>query len=192
MGDMSQSVRRRTRPWIAATTVVAAMAAAAFTAGCDRGSPPPTSDAVRDTADQVLYNITMDLSIDGIRRIRLMADTVYNYQSAQVAELLGVRVEFYTTTGQLQSTVTSVEGTYNYVTEDMEARGDVLAVTPDNRRLTTEILRYSRAQGTITGPEAFVYDSPEQHLEGDGFTSDPDFHDVLATRPREGRVTGDQ
>lgn len=176
---------------IGLSTVAVVLAAAAFTVGCDQGSPPPTSDAVRDTADQVLYDITMDLSIDGIRRIRLMADTVYNYQSAQLAELLGVRVEFYTTEGQLQSTVTSVEGTYNYVTEDMEARGDVVAVTPDGRRLTTETLRYSRAQGTITGPEAFVYDSPEQHLEGDGFTSDPDFRDVLATRPREGRVTGD-
>jgi LPS export ABC transporter protein LptC len=173
-------------------TAVIVIAGALVTAGCDRGSPPPTSTAVRDTADQVLYDITMDLSIDGVRRIRLEADSVYNYQSSQIADLLGVRVQFYTPAGGLSSTVTSIEGTYNYHTEDMEARGDVVAVTPDGRRLTTEVLRYSRAQGTITGPEAFVYDSPDQHLEGDGFTSDPDFRDVLATRPREGRVTGDR
>ena len=164
------------------------VAALAATAGCDRGQPPPTAESVRDTADQVGYNITMDLSIDGVRRIRLRADTVYNYQASQLAELLGLTVEFFGPNGELSSTVTAEEGTYEFRTEDMEARGDVVAVTPEGRRLTTEVLRYSRASGQITGPEAFVFDGPEgQHLEGDGFQADPEFRDVTTTRPREGR-----
>lgn len=157
--------------------------------GCDRGQPPPTAESVRDTADQVLWNMTMDLSIDGIRRIRVRADTVYNYQASQLAELIGLHVEFFRPNGELQSTVTAEEGTYEYRTEDMEARGDVVAVTPDGRRLTTEVLRFTRASGEITGPEAFVYDGPEgQHLEGDGFQADPEFTDVTTDRPAEGRA----
>jgi hypothetical protein len=70
----------------------------------------------------------------------------------------------------------------------MEARGDVVARTPDERVLTTEVLRFSRAREEISGPEAFVFDGPDGHLEGDGFTSDPDFRNVLTDRPRRGRV----
>jgi LPS export ABC transporter protein LptC len=157
--------------------------------GCDRGQPPPTAASVRDTADQVLWEMTMDLSIDGIRRIRVRADTVYNYQASQLAELVGLHVEFFRPNGELQSTVTAEEGTYEYRTEDMEARGNVVAVTPDGRRLTTEVLRFSRASGEITGPEPFVYDGPAgQHLEGDAFRADPEFSDVRAERPGEGRA----
>lgn len=71
----------------------------------------------------------------------------------------------------------------------MEARSNVIATTPDNRRLTTEILRYDRTNEQISGPSTFVFDSPDRHLEGDGFTADPDFRQVEAVRPREGRIT---
>lgn len=168
-------------------TYAAALAAAA--GACDRGQPPPTAESVRDTADQVLWEVTMDLTIDGVRRIQVRADTVYNYQASQLAELVGLHVEFYRPNGELQSTVTADEGTYEYRTEDMEARGNVVAVTPDGRRLTTETLRFSRASGEITGPEPFVYDGPGgQHLEGDAFRADPEFTDVRAERPGEGRA----
>jgi LPS export ABC transporter protein LptC len=110
------------------------------------------------------------------------------YQTAQIAELMGVRVEFYTSEGSLSSIVTSDEGTYEWRTENMEARGNVVARTPDNRELTTEVLRFDRASEQISGPEAFVFDGPDGHLEGDGFTSDPDFRDVRTTRPSRGRM----
>jgi hypothetical protein len=70
----------------------------------------------------------------------------------------------------------------------MEARGNVVARTPDDRELTTELLRFERASGRISGPEAFIFDSPSRHLEGDGFTSDPGFRDVVATGARAGRI----
>jgi hypothetical protein len=70
----------------------------------------------------------------------------------------------------------------------MEARGNVVAVTPDERRLRTEILNYNRARHEITGPEAFVFDAPDRHLEGDGFVADPEFTDVQATGARRGTV----
>ena len=63
-----------------------------------------------------------------------------------------------------------------------------MAVTPDHRRLTTSILRFRRKDQSIVGPEAFVFDSPERHSEGEGFTSDPDFKNVVTQRPKRGTV----
>jgi LPS export ABC transporter protein LptC len=156
--------------------------------GCDEGGPPPTSGALPDTADQVLYGVAHNVTIDGVLRIRLEADTIYFYETVQSAEMLGVVVQFYTPEGVLTSTVRSREGTYQWRSGDMEARGAVVARTPDERVLTTEVLRFSRLREEISGPEAFVFDGPDGHLEGDGFTSDPDFRNVLTDRPRRGRV----
>ena len=166
--------------------IVGALGGAAL--GCEEGGPPPTAAAVPDTADQVLYGVTHWITLDGVRRIKIDSDTVYMYETSQIAELYGVRVEFYSEEGSLSSTVTSDEGTYELRTENMEARGNVIARTPDDRELTTELLRFDRASEKISGPEAFVFDSPDRHLEGDGFTSDPGFQDVLATGARAGRI----
>ncbi len=171
------------------SAVLLMVVAAASAWACDEETPPPTSAALRDTADQVLYGVTYLITIDGIKRIRLYSDTVYFYQPTQVADLVGVRVEFFSAQGALSSTVTALEGHYEWRTGSMEARGDVVATTPDDRRLTTDTLRYERDAERISGPSAFVFDSPDRHLEGDGFTADPDFRQVEAVRPREGRIT---
>ncbi len=154
---------------------------------CDAGEPPITV-AAPDTADQVLFGMGHTVTVEGVRRARVEADTAYFYQNSQVAELVGVTVEFFSDEGAVTSTVTSLEGTYLWRTGNMEARGDVVAVTPDDRRLTTSILRYDQAADRLSGPEQFVFDAPEQHLEGDGFTADPDFRNVFTDRPRRGRV----
>ena len=154
----------------------------------DAGGPPPTPVSLPDTADQVLYGVDHNVTIDGVRRIRLEADTVYFYQTSQTAELMGVKVEFYSVQGALRSTVISDEGTYEWRSGDMEARGNVIAHTPDERRLTTEVLAYDQRSEIISGPETFVFDAPDRHLEGDGFTADPDFTSVTTSRPRRGRI----
>jgi hypothetical protein len=33
-----------------------------------------------------------------------------------------------------------------------------------------------------------VFDAPDRHLEGESFTSDPEFKNVVTTRPRRGVV----
>jgi hypothetical protein len=36
----------------------------------------------------------------------------------------------------------------------------------------------------VSSDRPFVFDEPTRHIKGDGFTSDPDFKVVTATRPR--------
>ncbi len=179
-----KSVMRR----VICVTHVAALGLLLAAAGCGGSGEPPTTLAAADTADQVLYGFVHNVTLDGVLRARLTADTAFFYQGSQTALLYGVQVEFFTSLGEVSSTVTSNDGTYDWRTGDMEARGDVVAETPDNRVLTTTVLRYSRRGHQISGPEAFVFDAPDQHLEGDGFTADPDFTNVVTERPRRGRV----
>ena len=71
----------------------------------------------------------------------------------------------------------------------MEANDDVLVVSPDGRRLTTEVLRYDNATNTIATDQRFNFDRGAEHLEGNSFRSDPDFKNVVTDRPRG--VAGD-
>ncbi len=121
-------------------------------------------------------------------RTRVQADTAYFYQMSQRVRMRHIKVTFYSTVGAETSTVTADSGIYEWRTQNMQALGNVVAVTPDQRRLETSVLNYERNTHTITGPEAFVFDAPSRHLKGDGFTSDPEFKNVVTQRAREGTV----
>jgi LPS export ABC transporter protein LptC len=164
----------------AATFLVAALAGAA----CSDGARPTATVAAADTADQILYGMSYYVTVEGIRRARVQADTAYFYQPTQRAELVGVKVTFFNAAGEPTSTLTSREGTYHWRSGDMEGRGNVRVVTTDGRTLTTEVLRYHQARNEVESDRHFVHTRPDGRLEGDGFRSDPDFRDVVATRVR--------
>ena len=155
---------------------------------CSNAEAPPITTVAADSADQVHFQLVHNLTIDGIRRVILEADTAFFYMRAQRAEMVGMTVRFYSPVGIHTSTVTSLEGTYNWNDQSMEARLDVVAVTPDDRRLTTDTLRYDRNKNEISGPSAFLFCAPDRQLEGDAFVSDPEFRRVETTRPRRGQI----
>jgi len=151
---------------------------------CSSVDTPPTTVTSPDSADQVGYNVTHILTSDGIRRMRLEADSAYAYLRAQRHELFGITVTFYSPDGVETSTLTAREGTYDWRTGNMEARGDVVTVSPEGNRLETSVLQYDRARNQIVGPAPFHWRTPTQNVEGDGFTSDPELRNVQTTRAR--------
>jgi LPS export ABC transporter protein LptC len=148
---------------------------------CDSGIKPTATMTAADTADQSLFGMSHYVTDDGILRARLRADTAYFYSATQTAELRGVHVTFYDARGAETSTLVSREGIYRWRTGDMEARRNVLVVRTDGATLRTEVLRYSQAQNKVSSDRPFVFDEPNRHIEGKGFTSDPDFKVVTAT-----------
>lgn len=158
--------------------------------GCADAGEPPTRVSAPDSADQVLYGMVHHVTVEGVQRAQLEADTAYVYEGTQTIDLVAVTVRFYSATGQLTSTVTADSGRYDLRSRNMEAHGHVVAVTPDGRKLTTSVLRYDRASERISGPEAFTFDAPDKHLEGGSFTADTEFRDVVATSPRRGTARG--
>ncbi|MBA2459585.1 MAG: LPS export ABC transporter periplasmic protein LptC [Gemmatimonadales bacterium] len=167
-----------------------AMLAALPIAGCEEtGARPTATLQAPDSADQVLEGFSHYVTNEGVRRTRVEADTAYFYESSQVTELKNIKVIFYDLKGEESSTLTSKRGTYSWQDGSMEANDDVLVVSPDGRRLTTEVLRYDNATNTIATDQRFNFDRGTEHLEGNSFRSDPDFKNVVTDRPRG--VAGD-
>ena len=151
---------------------------------CDTGIKPTATISAADSADQVLDSMSHYMTSGGVQRAHVLADTAYFYSPSQTAELRQVHITFYDTRGAQTSTLTSREGTYHWRTGDMEARGSVVVVRTDGATLRTEVIRYSQAKNQVSSDRAFIFDEPTRHIEGEGFTSDPDFKVVTALRPK--------
>ena len=152
--------------------------------GCNTGIKPTATISAADSADQVLYNMSHYVTDDGVERAHVLADTAYFYSPLQTAELRNVHITFYDTRGAATSTLTAREGTDHWRTGDMEARGNVVVVRTDGATLRTEVLHYTQAKNQVFSNKPFVFDEPGRHIEGEGFTSDPDFKVVTAVRPK--------
>ncbi len=168
--------------WETGTLVLGLLAAPL--AACEGGIKPTATIASPDSADQMLLNMLHYVTDSGIQRARVRADTAYFYTAPQTAELRNVHITFYDPRGAPTSTLTSHEGTYRWRSGAMEARGNVVVVRTDGATLRTEVIRYDQVKNQVSSDKPFVFDEPTRHIEGEGFTSDPDFKVVTAIRPK--------
>lgn len=151
---------------------------------CKSGTPVTATQAALDSADQVLIGMSHYVTESGVLRARVQADTAFFFSGTQQAELRNVHVTFYDAAGQATSTLTSKEGTHHWRTGDMQARGNVVVVrNKDDATLRTEVMNYSQVRNEVNSEKAFVWDEPGRHMEGDGFTSDPEFKKIATQRP---------
>jgi LPS export ABC transporter protein LptC len=154
----------------------------------DTGARPTTTVQAPDSADQVLVGFSHYVTNEGVRRSRVEADTAFFYEPTQITELHKVKVVFFDIKGEEGSTLTAKRGVYRWQDGSMEARGNVVVISPDGRKLSTEVLRYDNGTNTISTDKHFTFDRGEEHLEGNSFRSDPDFKNVVTDKPRG--VTG--
>jgi LPS export ABC transporter protein LptC len=148
---------------------------------CKSGTPVTAAQAVLDSADQVLLGMNHYVTESGVLRARVRADTAYFFSNTQRAELRNVHVTFYDVSGRPTSTLTSKEGTQQWRTGDMEARGNVVVVrNRDGGTMRTEVMDYSQARNQVSSDRDFVFAAPDRHITGRGFTSDPEFKRITA------------
>jgi LPS export ABC transporter protein LptC len=157
-----------------------ALGAVCALAACNDTKAPPVEprSALADSADQIMYGARSLMTDRGVLRAELFADTAYFFDESTRIEMRNVTTTFFKTTGAKDAVLTSREGTYNTRANTMEARGNVVVVSEDGRRLTTPQLRYAQTQDQISSDSAFVLTEPRRRLEGTGFTSDPDMTKV--------------
>lgn len=171
-------------------SLFAALLSLAGLACTDPGARPTITLQSADTADQVLEGMQHYITENGVRRSLVEADTAYIYESTQTADLRQLTVTFFDDHGTQTSVITADGGTYLMRDRSMKARGNVVATTPDGRRLTSEMLDYDNKTNSISSELPFTYDRADEHLVGNGFHSDPDFKNVVTQQPRGGQRTG--
>jgi LPS export ABC transporter protein LptC len=177
----------------AVLTALSALSALTASLACrDEGVRPPTSNQAADTANQILFNLQHYVTELGVRRSLVEADTAYMYDPSQTAELKILKVTFYDMNGSVSSVLTSKEGTYHWQNGAMTARGDVVGTAPDGRTLRTSVLVYDPITKKISSDRHFTFDRGGDHLEGEGFSSDTDFRNVVVNRPRGAEGGGPQ
>lgn len=151
---------------------------------CKSGTPVTATQAALDSADQVLIGMSHYVTEAGVLRARVRADTAFFFSGTQRAELRNVHVTFYDVAGQPTSTLTSREGTHQWRTGDMEARGNVVVVrNKDGATLRTEVMYYNQLRNEVSSNRDFAFDEPGRSIKGKGFTSDPEFRKITAQSP---------
>lgn len=173
-----------TRPTVLRMLAVGAVMTLA--AACtETGAKPGVLATAADTADQTLFKVRHIITRDGVQKSLVEADTAYYYEASNTFELRVVTVTFYDKDGAKTSTLTSNEGTYQTMTGVMEGRGNVVVRSTDGTRtLKSEELRYEPGKNEISSTVFYTYDQGGNHLEGDGFTSDPSFQRMTTANAR--------
>ena len=170
------------------TGLVIAAVVLAMSAACNEKTAPPVArrSALADSADQVMFGAHFNLTDKGLARAELLSDTAYFFDDNTRIELRKVETTFYTMSGARDAYLTSAQGTYNNRTGLMIARGDVVVITEEGRRLTTPELRYDQASNEISSDSHFVLTEPGRRLEGIGFRSDPNMQNVQILKTKSG------
>jgi LPS export ABC transporter protein LptC len=153
-------------------------------AACQPESTTPVAETtvLPDSADQVLFGVRFFMTDAGVRKAELVADTAYMYEDNTRTEMRVVNTTFFKASGEKDATLTAKQGTYNVRLGSMEARGDVVVISTDGRKLETPQLRYDPARNEISGDSAFVMTDPSRRISGIGFISDPDMNNVKVLR----------
>ena len=161
-------------------------------AACSNKKQPPVEahDPLADSADQVMYPARFNLTDQGLQRAHVEADTAYFFDDNNRMELQGVHATFYTVTGAKDAVLTSRHGTTNTRTNNMIARKDVVVVSEDGRRLTTQELKFNQQKNEISSDSAFVMTEPNRRLEGVGFRSDPNMKNIQILSGAKGVARG--
>lgn len=173
---------------VGAMASIGVLVATLVTVGCGstKKTPPVSSNALADSANQVMYGARFNLTDQGVMHAQLVADTAYFFDDNTRVELIRVNSTFYTSTGVKSAVLTSHRGTYHTNTGMMVARGDVAVNSEDGRRLRSEELKYDQSRNEISSDSAFVLTEPDRRLEGVGFRSDPNLQNVHVLKTLSG------
>jgi LPS export ABC transporter protein LptC len=138
--------------------------------------------ALPDSADQVIFGGSTILTNQGVSNGHLLSDTMFVYDDGARLDLRRVNLTFYTSLGVKDGLLTSRTGTYNSRLSRLEARGDVVVVREDGKRLNTPQLVFDQARNQIFSDSTFTLIEPSRQLTGIGFESDPKFTNFKCLR----------
>lgn len=173
---------RRLAPFL-----VAAAATLISTACHKQKAPPVKAGTTADSADQVMLNVRTLLVDRGVQRGELHADTAYVFDDNSRFEFRNVNTAFNTSTGAPNGTLTGKKGRYDIRNGILEGWGDVLIVTTDGRRLSTQQLKFDQTRNEVSSDSAFTLSEGDKVQQGVGFRSDPNLQRFQVLKGASGK-----
>jgi LPS export ABC transporter protein LptC len=171
----------------AAFTIVVFCSVLAAACSSNKSTPPVViRSQLADSADQVMFGARFKLTDAGLARAELYADTAFFFDDNTRIELRKVETTFFTTSGARDAYLTSKRGSFNNRTNVMIARGNVVVITEEGRRMETPELKYDQTSNEISTDSAFVLTEPGRRLEGVGLRSDPNMQNIQIFKTRRG------
>ena len=159
---------------------------------CDDKREPPvlSRSAMADSADQVMFGASFNMTEGGVIRAELQADTAYFFDDNTRIELDDVQTTFYTVSGMKDAVLTSNHGRYSTRLGNMTAYGNVVVNTEDGRRIVTPELHYNQGTNQFSSDSQFVMTEPGRRIAGVGFRSDPGLNNVQVLSGASGFMSG--
>lgn len=157
--------------------------------GGESSDPLASGDLAGMDADYLAINVEEIISTSGIRRAVLLGDTAYVYEDSGLTEIINVRVTLSGERGESTGSLTSDFGQRDVNTEAMMARGNVVLITEDGRRVETEELHYDPEADRVWSDVATTLYDGDATIHGTGFTSDANLQRIHVQNPT-GRAEG--
>ena len=146
--------------------------------GGDSTTPSIPQEEFELPADQVAFDVSHNITKDGVRTAVLQSDTALVYEEARRFDVTGVRVDFYQEDGTQAGTLTAKTGEYSLEQGAFIARDSVVLITGEGeteRRLETDELHYDIRADRIWTETAFTLYEQGRKSKGTSFYSDTAF-----------------
>lgn len=161
-------------------------------AACQRATEPDPGDFQSVPADMMVVGMQQNITASGIRVGLLKGDTAFVFDDSTTVKVKNVDLTIYQEgTGAERAHLTSREGDFNQQTQFMIARGNVVLITTDGKRIETEELNYDPQSKRIWSTRETTLIEPGSRMVGDGFEADETFTNYRITHPR-GQTSNDR
>lgn len=147
--------------------------------------------------DREAWNVQLEISEDERPRVRIHAaylaqyardDSSYTLLSSGEERGEPVRVEIFDAQGDSSATLTA-DRVFQYEADDrFEARGNVIVVTPTQRRLETEHLLWLESKREVRTSDFVRITTPSERIQGYELVADENLSSFTIRRPT-GQVT---
>jgi LPS export ABC transporter protein LptC len=143
--------------------------------GCGGKTQPSVLSTMdsRTLPQQESWNSTIVVSDSGHVSAVILAGYIRVFEMNRQTQMSqGVKVLFFDTKGVQTSILTSEEGSVDEATNNLEARKNVVVVSSDSSRMTSEQLFWDNQRALIHTPDFVEITTKKEKLQGRGFESD--------------------
>ncbi len=125
---------------------------------CTEGDDQPGAVEL-DTivADQVLFGVSQNIGVEGVREAMLQADSLFMWEDSTHVHIEGLHLTIFDTEGRQRATIDAERGQLSAGSNELIAKGDVvLVVAEENREIRSQELRFAPETDRIWTDSAFT------------------------------------